>query len=186
MVARFALGLGEAGNFPGGDQGHGRVVSRSASARWRPASSTPAPTSARSSRRWSCRGSRSPWGWYWAFVATGALGFLWLAFWLPLYRRPDEHPQRRRGGAGATSAAILPIRRSQIPWRKLLALPPDLGVRAREVPDRPGLVALPVLDSGLPRTATTASTSRRSARRSSRSISSPTSAASAAAGCRRR
>jgi len=32
-------------------------------------------------------------GWQWAFIATGAVGFLWLAFWLPLYRRPQE--QRR-------------------------------------------------------------------------------------------
>jgi ACS family hexuronate transporter-like MFS transporter len=26
------------------------------------------------------------WGWQWAFVATGALGLLWLALWIPLYR----------------------------------------------------------------------------------------------------
>jgi len=26
------------------------------------------------------------WGWQWAFVGTGALGLLWLAFWIPLYR----------------------------------------------------------------------------------------------------
>ena len=28
------------------------------------------------------------WGWRWAFVATGALGLLWLALWIPLYRSP--------------------------------------------------------------------------------------------------
>jgi ACS family hexuronate transporter-like MFS transporter len=26
------------------------------------------------------------WGWQWAFVATGTLGLLWLAVWIPLYR----------------------------------------------------------------------------------------------------
>ena len=26
------------------------------------------------------------WGWQWAFVGTGALGFLWLLLWIPLYR----------------------------------------------------------------------------------------------------
>src|SRR5438105_6698321 len=26
------------------------------------------------------------WGWQWAFVATGALGLLWLLFWIPFYR----------------------------------------------------------------------------------------------------
>jgi MFS transporter, ACS family, hexuronate transporter len=33
------------------------------------------------------------WGWRWAFVATGALGFLWLVFWLLIYRKPHEHPR---------------------------------------------------------------------------------------------
>lgn len=33
------------------------------------------------------------WGWRWAFVVTGALGFVWLVFWLILYRKPEEHPQ---------------------------------------------------------------------------------------------
>lgn len=31
------------------------------------------------------------WGWRGAFVAIGALGFVWLAFWLLIYRRPGEH-----------------------------------------------------------------------------------------------
>jgi MFS transporter, ACS family, aldohexuronate transporter len=30
------------------------------------------------------------WGWQWAFVATGALGLLWLLFWIPLYRNADN------------------------------------------------------------------------------------------------
>ena len=33
------------------------------------------------------------WGWQWAFILTGALGFLWLLLWLPLYRRPEDHPR---------------------------------------------------------------------------------------------
>lgn len=30
--------------------------------------------------------------WQWAFIATGMLGFVWLVFWLRLYRIPAEHP----------------------------------------------------------------------------------------------
>jgi ACS family hexuronate transporter-like MFS transporter len=31
------------------------------------------------------------WGWQWAFIATGLLGFVWLFLWIPLYRdSPDE------------------------------------------------------------------------------------------------
>jgi MFS transporter, ACS family, aldohexuronate transporter len=33
------------------------------------------------------------WGWRWAFLITGASGFFWLAFWLLLYHRPEEHPR---------------------------------------------------------------------------------------------
>ncbi|MFL5486479.1 MAG: MFS transporter [Gemmatimonadaceae bacterium] len=29
------------------------------------------------------------WGWRWAFVATGALGMLWLLLWIPLYRNAE-------------------------------------------------------------------------------------------------
>jgi ACS family hexuronate transporter-like MFS transporter len=28
------------------------------------------------------------WGWEWAFVLTGIVGFTWLAFWYPLYASP--------------------------------------------------------------------------------------------------
>jgi ACS family hexuronate transporter-like MFS transporter len=31
------------------------------------------------------------WGWRGAFVAIGALGFAWLAFWLLIYRKPRDH-----------------------------------------------------------------------------------------------
>lgn len=33
------------------------------------------------------------WGWQGAFVGIGALGFVWLAFWLVIYRKPEEHPK---------------------------------------------------------------------------------------------
>jgi MFS transporter, ACS family, hexuronate transporter len=32
-------------------------------------------------------------GWQWAFVGTGAVGLIWLLFWVPLYRSPQDHPQ---------------------------------------------------------------------------------------------
>ena len=33
------------------------------------------------------------WGWQWAFIATGALGFLWLALWIPFYGNPATSPR---------------------------------------------------------------------------------------------
>src|SRR5258706_4567003 len=33
------------------------------------------------------------WGWRGSFIGIGALGFVWLLFWLMLYRKPEEHPR---------------------------------------------------------------------------------------------
>jgi len=33
------------------------------------------------------------WGWRWAFILTGSLGFLWLVAWLALYMGPEAHPR---------------------------------------------------------------------------------------------
>jgi ACS family hexuronate transporter-like MFS transporter len=33
------------------------------------------------------------WGWRWAFVGTGALGFVWVAVWAFVYRLPRDHPR---------------------------------------------------------------------------------------------
>lgn len=32
-------------------------------------------------------------GWQWAFVLTGVLGFIWLFFWMRTYHKPDHHPK---------------------------------------------------------------------------------------------
>lgn len=32
-------------------------------------------------------------GWRLAFIATGALGFIWIGFWLAFYHQPSEHPK---------------------------------------------------------------------------------------------
>ena len=36
------------------------------------------------------------WGWRGSFIGIGALGFLWLVFWLLIYRKPEEHPRVSR------------------------------------------------------------------------------------------
>ena len=59
------------------------------------------------------------WGWQWAFIATGALGFAWVALWLAIYQSPDRHAK--------VSPAELSLIRSDpadatvsIPWLRLL------------------------------------------------------------------
>jgi MFS transporter, ACS family, hexuronate transporter len=58
-------------------------------------------------------------GWQWAFLITGATGFVWLVAWFAIYRKPEEHPS-----VIATELAYIrsdPIERATaIPWADLL------------------------------------------------------------------
>jgi ACS family hexuronate transporter-like MFS transporter len=59
------------------------------------------------------------WGWRWAFIATGALGFAWLALWLAVYREPERHP--RLSPAELAYIRSDPVERTgSIPWARLL------------------------------------------------------------------
>ena len=74
------------------------------------------------------------WGWQAAFVVTGALGFVWLAAWLPLYRAPQDHP---RLGAEERELIFAEAHTEQsdvkIPFVSLLALPETWGCIAARV-----------------------------------------------------
>ena len=92
IAARFVLGLGESGNFP---------ASIKAVAEWFPKKERALATGLFNS------GTNVgallvpiavPWitihyGWYGAFIATGAIGFFWLFLWWPLYKSPEHHPR---------------------------------------------------------------------------------------------
>lgn len=88
-VARFSLGLGESGSFP---------ASIKAVAEWFPKRERALATGIFNSG--TNIGAMVtplvvPWltyrfGWRMAFIATGALGFVWVACWLGVYRRPEE------------------------------------------------------------------------------------------------
>ena len=89
MVARFLLGLGEAGNFP---------ASIKTVAEWFPKKERALSTGIFNAGT-NVGALATPllvpvivltWGWYEAFIITGILGFIWLAFWLLIYKRPEE------------------------------------------------------------------------------------------------
>src|SRR5687767_9765047 len=117
-VARAALGVGEAGNFP---------AAIKAVAEWFPKKERALATGIFNAGS-NVGAIVAPivvpwialtWGWRWAFVATGAVGFLWLLFWLPTYRDPSGHPK-------VTPAELAHIRSdppestAAIPWASLL------------------------------------------------------------------
>ncbi len=123
-VARFSLGIGESGSFP---------ASIKAVSEWFPKRERALTTGLFNS------GSNIgalvtplvvPWltlryGWRMAFIATGALGFIWIACWLALYHRPQDdtelsaaelaHIQSDPPDPSGSKAAV--------PWRIMLRLP---------------------------------------------------------------
>src|SRR5207249_2944242 len=89
-AARFALGLGESGNFP---------AAIKTVAEWFPVRERALATGIFNAGT-NVGAIVTPlavpfialtWGWRAAFIATGALGFLWLIPWLAVYRPPEQH-----------------------------------------------------------------------------------------------
>jgi ACS family hexuronate transporter-like MFS transporter len=117
-AARFALGVGESGNFP---------AAVKTAAEWFPAKERAFAIGIFNSGT-SIGAVIAPaivpwialtWGWQEAFLITGAGGLVWVFFWWPLYRRPSEHPKISAGElAHIESDPPDPIGR--VPWLHLL------------------------------------------------------------------
>ena len=69
---------------------------------------------------------RINWGWEWAFIVMGLIGFIWLMFWLFMYERPEK--QKRLSAAelayinsGEEEAAVaVPAQTEKVSWFRLL------------------------------------------------------------------
>jgi ACS family hexuronate transporter-like MFS transporter len=117
IVARFALGIGEAGNFP---------ASIKTVAEWFPKKERALATGIFNSGT-NVGALATPllvplivvyWGWYEAFIITGLLGFIWLVFWILIYRKPEEDPKLSRAElAYIQSDPSEPT--VKIPWARL-------------------------------------------------------------------
>lgn len=119
LAARFMLGLGEAGNFP---------ASIKTVAEWFPKRERALATgifNAGTNVGALVTPLVVPWitlryGWYWAFVLTGAIGFAWLLFWWSLYDKPDQ-ARRVSQAELAYIRSDPPDPKVTIPWTKLIA-----------------------------------------------------------------
>src|SRR5215471_11232106 len=92
IAARFALGLGESGNFP---------AAIKTVAEWFPRSERAFATGLFNAGT-NIGAIITPlvvpfitvrFGWQWAFISTGLVGFGWLALWWLFYDRPERHPR---------------------------------------------------------------------------------------------
>ena len=121
-AARFSLGIGESGSFP---------ASIKAIAEWFPKKERAVATGIFNS------GTNVgaivtplvvPWltlrfGWRMAFIATGALGLVWIAAWLALYRRPEESKLVSRQELALIQSDPEEPGSVSVPWRTLVTLP---------------------------------------------------------------
>jgi ACS family hexuronate transporter-like MFS transporter len=120
MVARFFLGLGESANFP---------AAIKTVAEWFPKKERALATGIFNAGS-NVGAIISPllipvialkFGWQWAFIGTGAVGFLWLIAWLYAYRKPEVHPKVSESELSHIHSDLNEAsEKQQIPWKKLL------------------------------------------------------------------
>jgi ACS family hexuronate transporter-like MFS transporter len=119
-TARFALGVGEAANFP---------AAIKATAEWFPKKERALATGIFNS------GANVgavfaplvvPWltvtyGWQMAFIVTGALGFIWLACWWLTYERPETNKKLSKAELEYILSDPAEPAVAQLPWKTLLS-----------------------------------------------------------------
>lgn len=92
IFARFVLALGEAGNFPAAikataeyfpkkDRGLSTSIFNAGATIGALVAPITIPTIAKH------------YGWEMSFIIIGALGFIWMGFWIFMYKKPEEHPK---------------------------------------------------------------------------------------------
>ena len=118
-IARAALGVGEAGNFPGAI----KTV-----AEWFPKRERALATGIFNAGS-NVGAIIAPLlvpaitlalGWQWAFILTGAIGFVWLIFWLIFYQSPETHPRLDRGELQYIRSDVADEPTGRIAWARLL------------------------------------------------------------------
>jgi MFS transporter, ACS family, hexuronate transporter len=121
MLARVVLGLGEGGNFP---------TCIKTVAVWFPVRDRALATGLFNSGS-NIGAMLAPLigaavvalaGWQAAFYVTGAVGLIWVGFWLIAYRNPADHP-RISPGELAYIEQDPEVVNQKVPWVKLLAYP---------------------------------------------------------------
>jgi ACS family hexuronate transporter-like MFS transporter len=119
LWARVALGLGEGGNFP---------AAIKATAIWFPKKERALATSLFNSGAnvgAILAPAIVPWlafkfGWQSAFLAAGAIGFLWLFLWMPWFETPDKKPALSNEELAWIQSDREEVQAQRIPWGQLL------------------------------------------------------------------
>jgi ACS family hexuronate transporter-like MFS transporter len=126
-LARFALGIGESANFP---------AAIKTIAEWFPKKERALATGVFNSGP-NLGAILTPllipmialkWGWQSAFIITGALGFIWLLFWIPLYRKPELESRLTAAERTYILQDDLEPETKKLPWKSIISYRQTWGI----------------------------------------------------------
>ncbi|WP_346857746.1 MFS transporter [uncultured Draconibacterium sp.] len=126
-VSRFALGIGESANFP---------AAIKTVAEWFPKKERALATGIFNSGP-NVGAILTPliipiialnWGWKWAFISTGLLGFIWLIFWMLFYKKPEINDKLTDSERQYILQDEDEPEVAKIPWKKIILHRQTLGI----------------------------------------------------------
>lgn len=122
MFGRAVLALGESGNFPGAIKATAEYFpkkERSFATGIFNSGANVGAILAPLTVPWIAKN----WGWEAAFIIIGAVGFLWLFFWLFFYDKPEEQKRLSAAELAYINDEVeeqIPETKAKVPWLKLL------------------------------------------------------------------
>ncbi len=126
-LARFVLGIGESANFP---------AAIKTVAEWFPKKERALATGIFNSGP-NIGAILTPllipliaikWGWQSAFIITGALGFVWLLFWIPLYHKPELEKRLTENEKTYILQDDQEPETTKLPWKSIISYKQTWGI----------------------------------------------------------
>lgn len=126
-VARFGLGIGASANFP---------AAVKTTAEWFPKKERAMATGLFNTGS-NLGAILTPlivpvialkWGWQWAFISAGALGFVWLIFWMITYRKPEENKKLSTAERDYILQDEKEPETQKLPWKAIVSYKQTWGI----------------------------------------------------------
>ena len=126
-VARFGLGIGASANFP---------AAVKTTAEWFPKKERAMATELFNAGS-NLGAILTPlivplialkWGWQWAFISAGALGFVWLFFWIITYRKPEENHKLSAAELNYILQDEKEPETQKLPWKAIVSYKQTWGI----------------------------------------------------------
>jgi MFS transporter, ACS family, hexuronate transporter len=126
-VARFGLGIGASANFP---------AAVKTTAEWFPKKERAMATGLFNTGS-NLGAILTPlivpvialkWGWQWAFISAGALGFVWLIFWMITYRKPEENKKLSNTERDYILQDEKEPETQKLPWKAIVSYKQTWGI----------------------------------------------------------